>query len=166
MKHAQKCLPKPDESVSSANKYIWSVKPLLSLTDDKYSPNVDYTNCDLYDDLSSVDGSNISNGDDSNIINGDDSSLTDHNINCDADSFSIIEDDEFNGIQNAILQQTTAVIKFQVMLHEIIMKHKTSLCMYDDICHLLTEYTWSHFSLEVREVNTTNNTTRTMNWYG
>jgi hypothetical protein len=85
----------------------------------------------------SVNGSNISNGDDSNIINGDDSSLTDHDINCDADSFSIIEDDEFNGIRNAILQQTTAVIKFQVMLHEIIMKHKASLC------HLITEYTWS-----------------------
>jgi hypothetical protein len=55
-------------------------------------------NCDLYDDLFSVDGSNTSNGDDSNIINGDDSSLTDHDINCDADSFSIIEDNEFKGI--------------------------------------------------------------------
>jgi hypothetical protein len=98
MKQAQKCLPKPDESVSSANKYIQSVNLLLSLTDDKHSPNVDYTNFDLYDDLSSIDGSNISNGDGSNIINGDDSSLTDHNINCDADSFSIIEDDDFNGI--------------------------------------------------------------------
>ena len=141
MKHAQKCLPKPDESVSSANEYIWSVNPLLYLTDDKHSPNINYTNCDLYDDLSSVNGSNISNGDDSNIINGDDSSLTDHDINCDADSFSIIEDDEFNGIRNAILQQTTTVIKFQVMLHEIIMKHKASLCMYNDICHLVTEYT-------------------------
>ncbi len=103
MKHAQKCLPKPDESVSSTNEYIWSVNPLLSCTDDKHSPNVDYTKCDLYDNLSSVDGSNISNKDDSNIINGDDSSLTDHDINCDADSFSIIEDDEFNGIRNAIL---------------------------------------------------------------
>ncbi len=55
MKHAQKCLPKPDESVSSANEYIWPVNPLLSLTNDKHSPNVDYTNCDLYEDLSSVD---------------------------------------------------------------------------------------------------------------
>ncbi len=126
MKHAQKCLPKPDESISSANEYIWSAIPLLSLTDDKHSPNVDYTNCDLYDDLSSVNGSNISNGDDSNIINGDDSSLTDHNINCDADSFSIIEGDDFNSIWNAIFQQMTAVIKFQFMLHEIIMKHKAS----------------------------------------
>ncbi len=35
MKHAQKCLPKPDVSVSSVNKYIQSVNPLLSLTDDK-----------------------------------------------------------------------------------------------------------------------------------
>jgi hypothetical protein len=35
------------------------------------------------------------------------------------------------------------VIKFQVMLHEIIMKHKAGLCVYDDICHLVTEYTWS-----------------------
>jgi hypothetical protein len=48
------------------------------------------TNCDLYDNLSSVDGSTIGNGDDSNIINGDDSSLTDHNINSDADSFSYV----------------------------------------------------------------------------
>jgi hypothetical protein len=143
MKHAQRCLPEPDESVSSANKYIQSVNPLLSLTDDKHSPNLDYTNCDLYNNLSSVDRSNISNGDDSNIINGDDSSLTDHNINCDTDSFSIIEDDEFNGIRNAILQQMTAVIIFQVMLHEIIMKHKASLCMYNDISHLVTEYTSS-----------------------
>ncbi len=90
------CSKMSTQTGSSANKYIWSVNPLLSLTDDKHSPNVDYTNCDLYDNLSSVNGSNISNGDDSNIINGDDSSLTDHDINCDTDSFSIVEDHRNN----------------------------------------------------------------------
>ncbi len=34
--------------------------------------------------------------------------------------------------------------RFQVMLHDLIMTHKASLQMFDDICHLVNEYTMSH----------------------
>ncbi len=33
--------------------------------------------------------------------------------------------------------------RFQVMLHDLIMKHKASLQMFDDICNLVNQYTSS-----------------------
>ncbi len=39
--------------------------------------------------------------------------------------------------------QSDAQNRFQVMLHDLIMRHKASLQMFDDICHLVNEYTSS-----------------------
>jgi hypothetical protein len=40
-------------------------------------------------------------------------------------------------------QQPNAGNRFQIMLHDLIMKHKASLQMFDDICNLVNEYTSS-----------------------
>jgi hypothetical protein len=39
--------------------------------------------------------------------------------------------------------QNMAMNRFQIMLHNLINKHKASLQMYDKICHLVNEYTSS-----------------------
>ena len=36
-----------------------------------------------------------------------------------------------------------AVTKFQVLLNDLLIKHKASLLLYDEICHLFKEYTSS-----------------------
>ncbi len=47
--------------------------------------------------------------------------------------------------------QSDAQNKFQVMLHDLIMRHKASLQMFDDICHLVNEYTSSQeFSIHTK----------------
>jgi hypothetical protein len=38
-------------------------------------------------------------------------------------------------------QQTNASNQFQVMLHDLLMKHRASLQIFDDICNLVNEYT-------------------------
>jgi hypothetical protein len=41
--------------------------------------------------------------------------------------------------------------RFQVMLHDLIMRHKASLQMFDNICHLVNEYTLSQdFSIHTK----------------
>ncbi len=40
-------------------------------------------------------------------------------------------------------QQPNGGNRFQVMLHDLIMKHKASLQIFDDICYLVNEYTSS-----------------------
>jgi hypothetical protein len=40
-------------------------------------------------------------------------------------------------------QRSNAGNRFQVMLHDLIMKHKASLQMFDDICNLVNQYTSS-----------------------
>jgi hypothetical protein len=39
--------------------------------------------------------------------------------------------------------QSNSQNRFQVMLHDLIMRHKASLQMFDDICHQVNEYTLS-----------------------
>jgi hypothetical protein len=38
-------------------------------------------------------------------------------------------------------QQTNASNRFQIMLHDLVMKHRASLQIFDDICNLVNEYT-------------------------
>jgi hypothetical protein len=40
-------------------------------------------------------------------------------------------------------QQTNASNLFQIMLHDLVMKHRASLQIFDDICNLVNEYTGS-----------------------
>ncbi len=114
-----------------------SLNPLLSLTTDNQSPN-NYYNCDLYDDQS-YDKSNFCNPEDYHSV--------------DDDCFSQSSDDSLNQyylMHNDMLEdskrypnnaspRSDAQNRFQVMLHDLIMRHKASLQMFDDICHLVNE---------------------------
>jgi hypothetical protein len=47
--------------------------------------------------------------------------------------------------------RSNAQNRFQVMLHDLIMRHKASLQMFDDVCHLVNEYTLSQdFSIHTK----------------
>jgi hypothetical protein len=39
--------------------------------------------------------------------------------------------------------QTNASNRFQIILHDLVMKHRASLQIFDDICNLMNEYTAS-----------------------
>ena len=100
-------------------------------------PNIEY-NCDLYDDLSSI--WNFEN----------EVSSVPHNAS--GITYNFLDTDDFNGDdikdlsdeanQQEVLKpiqplQNTAMNRFQIMLHNLINKHKASLKMYDEICHLV-----------------------------
>jgi hypothetical protein len=51
--------------------------------------------------------------------------------------------DEEKIVHNNSPQQSNARNRFQVMLHDLIMKHKASLQIFDNICNLVDEYTSS-----------------------
>jgi hypothetical protein len=51
--------------------------------------------------------------------------------------------DEEETVCNNSPQQSNARNRFQVMLHDLIMKHKASYQMFDNICNLVNEYTSS-----------------------
>jgi hypothetical protein len=36
-----------------------------------------------------------------------------------------------------------AVTKFQILLNDLLIKHKASILLYDEICHLFEQYTSS-----------------------
>jgi hypothetical protein len=46
-------------------------------------------------------------------------------------------------ISHLLTQQTNASNWFQIMLHDLVMKHRASLQIFDDICNLVNEYTAS-----------------------
>jgi hypothetical protein len=54
--------------------------------------------------------------------------------------------EEPNRLPDNASPQSNAQNRFQVMLHDLIMTHKDSLQMFDDICHLVNEYTLSQES--------------------
>jgi hypothetical protein len=108
--------------------------PLLSLTTDAQSPNIDYNsnlNNDQYadddyaDDQSSVNyDSNISHTDD--IVDTED--INDNDFQ-----------EPFMSHNKPSPQQTNASNRFQIMLHDLVMKHSASLQIVDDICNLVNE---------------------------
>jgi hypothetical protein len=118
-----------------------SSNSLLSIPTDNQSPEIDY-DCDLYGDHS-FDQTNLEvNNDDSftdgdSIISTHDDSLEQyypiHNHTQDKEDF----------VCNNSRQRSNAGNIFQVMLHDLIMKHNTSLQMFDNICNLVNEYTSS-----------------------
>ncbi len=114
---------------------------LLSIATDYQSPETDY-NCDLYGDHS-FDQTNVEVNNDDSFTDGD--SI----ISCSDDSFGLYylihnhTQDEEEIVCNNSPQQSNARNRFKVMPHDLIMKHKASLQMFDDICHLVNEYTSS-----------------------
>jgi hypothetical protein len=114
------------------------LNPLRALTTDGHSPNIDY-NYDLYIDQCPDDNY------------GKEKISVDNNSNT-SGSKGILDNDKINenNLQKPFLsvdetppQQTNATNQFQVMLHDLVMRHKDSLQMIDDICNLLNDYTSS-----------------------
>jgi hypothetical protein len=126
-----------------------SLNPLLSLTTDNQSPNNDY-NCDLYDDQL-YGKSNFCNHEDYPLVDDDCSSQSsDDSLNQSYLMHNDTLEDPERYPGNAS-PQPDAQNRFQVMLHDLIMRHKASLQMFDDICHLVNEYTLSQdFSIHTK----------------
>jgi hypothetical protein len=138
MKHIRHCQPKSTGSSVLDHNRIKLQNPFLSLTTNAQSPNIAY-NCNLYndqyadddyaDDQSSVNyDSNISHTND--IVDTDD--INDNNFQ-----------EPFISLNKPSPQQTNASNQFQIMIHDLVMKHKASLQIFDDICNLVNEYTAS-----------------------
>jgi hypothetical protein len=126
-----------------------SLKPLLSLTTNNQSPDYVY-NCDLYDDQS-YSKSNFCNHEDYPLVDDDCSSQSsDDSLN----QYNLMHNDTLEDPKrypNNASPQSDAQNRFQVMLHDLIMRHKASLQMFDDICHLVNECTLSQdFSIHTK----------------
>jgi hypothetical protein len=141
MKYIRTCQQQVSLQSLTDKKRPRSSNPLLSITTDYQSPEIDY-DCDLYGDHS-LDQKNLE-------INDDDSSTDDDSIiSSHYDSLeqyypihNNTQDKEYFVCNNSP-QQPNAGNRFQVMLHDLIMKHKASLQMFDNICNLVNEYTSS-----------------------
>ncbi len=126
-----------------------SLNHLLSLTTNNQSPDNDY-NCDLYDDQS-YGKSNFCNPEDYHLVGDDCSSQSsDDSLN----QYYLMHNDMLEDPErhhNNASPQSDAQNRFQVMLHDLITRHKASLLMFDDICHLVNEYTLSQdFSIHTK----------------
>jgi hypothetical protein len=138
MKHIQHCQPKSTGSSVLDHDGIRLRNPLLSLTTNAQSPNIDY-NCNLYDDQYA----DNDYADDQSSVNYD--SYISH-TNDIVDTDDIYDNDfqePFMSINKPSPQQTNASNWFQIMLHDLVMKHRASLQIFEDICTLVNEYTSS-----------------------
>jgi hypothetical protein len=103
------------------------------------SPGNDY-NCDLYEDQS-YDENDRCYHEDYPLLDDDCSSQSsDDSLN----QYYLIHNgrlEEPDHLPDNALPRSDAQNRFQVMLHDLIMRHKkASLQMFDDICHLVNEY--------------------------
>jgi hypothetical protein len=141
MKHIRTCQRQVSLQNSTNKKRHRSSNPLLLLTTDYQSPDIDY-NCDLYGDHSFGQTKVEVNNDDSftdgdSIISSSDDSFKQYYLihNHTQDEEEIVHDNS--------PQQSNVRNRFQVMLHALIMKHKASLQIFDNICNLVNEYSSS-----------------------
>ncbi len=114
---------------------------MLSITTDYQSPEIDY-DCDLYGGHS-FDQINLEVNNDNSFTDGD-SIISSHYDSL--EQYYPIHNhtqDEGDFVCNNSPQQPNAGNRFQVMLHDLIMKHKASLQMFDIICNMVNEYTSS-----------------------
>jgi hypothetical protein len=141
MKHIQSCQQQVSLQSLTDKKRPRSSNPLLSITTDYQSPEIDY-DCDLYSDHS-FDQTNLEVNDDDSLTDGD--SIISSHYNSLEQYYPIHNhtQDEEDFVCNNSPQQPNAGNRFQVMLHDLIMKHKASLQMFDNICNLVNEYTSS-----------------------
>jgi hypothetical protein len=141
MKHIWTCQQQVPLQNSTDKKRPRSSNPLLSITTDYQSPEIDF-NCDLY-------GDHVFDQMNAEVNNDDSFTDGDSIISSSDDSFDQIylihnhTQDEEEIVRNNFPQRSNARNRFQVMLHDLIMKHKASLQMFDDICNLVNEYTSS-----------------------
>jgi hypothetical protein len=140
-KHIHTCQHQSRLKSLSDNECLMSLNPLLSLTTNNQSPDNDY-NCDHYDDQLYGE-SNFCNHEDYPLVDDDCSSQSsDDSLN----QYYLIHNDTLEDSErypHNASPRSDAQNRFQVMLHDLIMKHKASLQMFDDICHLVNEYTLS-----------------------
>ena len=148
-KHIHTCQHQSCLKSLSDNARLMSLKTLLSLTTDNQSPDNDY-NCDLYDDQS-YGKSNFCNPEDYHLVDDDCSSQSsDDSLNQYYLMHNDMLEDPKHYPDNAS-PRSDAQNRFQVMLHDLIMRHKASLQIFDDICHLVNEYTLSQeFSIHTK----------------
>jgi hypothetical protein len=108
---------------------------------DYQSPEIDY-DCDLYDDHS-LDQTNLEVNNNNSFTDGD-SIISSHYDSL--EQYFLIHNltqDKEDFVCNNSSQQPNAENRFQVMLHDLIMKHKASLQMFENICNLVNEHTSS-----------------------
>ncbi len=136
MKCIQHCQPKSTGSSVLDHDGIRLQNLLLSLTTNTQSPNIDQ-NCNLYNDQYADDDC----ADDQSSVNYD-SYISHTNDIVDTDHINDNDFQEpFMSLNKPSPQQTNASNWFQIMLHDLVMKHRASLQIFDDICNLVNEYT-------------------------
>ncbi len=149
MKHICTCQHQYCLQHWSDNERLRSLNPLLSLTPDNQSPNNDY-NCYVYKEKL-YDKSNCCYHEDYPLVDDDCSSQSSDDS---LDQYYLIHNcrlEEPNRLPNNASPQSDAQNRFQGMLHDLILRHKASLQMFDDICHLVNEYTLSQeFSIHTK----------------
>ncbi len=118
-----------------------SSNPLLPITKDYQSPEIDYA-CDLYGDHSS-DQTNLEVNNDDSFTDGDSIISSHYDLNEQYYPIHNHTQDKEGFVCNISPQRPNAGNGFQIILHDLIMKHKASLQMFDDICNLVNEYTSS-----------------------
>jgi hypothetical protein len=115
-----------------------SLNPLLFITTDYQSPEIDYA-CDLYGDHS-FDLTNLEVNNEDSFTDGD-SIISSHDDSL--KQYYPIHKDKEKLVCNNSPQRSHVGNRFQVMLHDLIMKHKASLQMFDNFCNLVNQYTSS-----------------------
>jgi hypothetical protein len=133
----------------SDNKRLMSLNPLLSHSIDNQSPDNDY-NCDLYEDQL-YDVSNHCYHEDYPSVDDDCSSQSsDDSLN----QYYLIHNgrlEEPDRLPDNASPRSDAQNSFPVMLHDLIMRYKASLQVFDDICHLINQCTLSQeFSIHTK----------------
>ncbi len=135
MKHIWHCQPKSTGSSLLDQDRIRTLNPLLSLTTNGHSPNINY-NCNLYvdqyrDDDYGEDKTSVNNNSNTSGSEGilDNDNINENNLQ-----------EPFMSVNATSPQQTNATNRFQVMLHDLAMRHKASLQMFDDIWNLVNDY--------------------------
>ena len=141
MKHIQTCQQQVSLQSLTDKKCPRSSNPLLSITTDYQSSEIDY-DCEIYGDHSfDITNLEVNNKDSftdgDSIISSHDDSLEQyypiHNHTQDKEDF----------VCNNSPQQPNAGNRFQILLYDLIMNHKASLQMFDNICNLVNEYSSS-----------------------
>jgi hypothetical protein len=141
MKHIRTWQQQVSLQSSTDKKCPRSSNLLLSITTDYQSPEIDY-DCDFYSDHS-FDQTNLEVNNDDSFTDGD-SIISSHYDSL--EQYYPIHNhtqDKEDFVCNNSPQRSNAGNRFQVMLHDLIMKHKASLQMFDNICNLVNEFTSS-----------------------
>ncbi len=118
-----------------------ALNPLLLLPTDGNSPSLDY-NCnlsddDLYNDNAISDNLPLLNNESDNTHTNESVDENDIHEN------DLIDDIIITGDKASFKSTSAATHQFQVLLHDLMMKHRTSLQLFDDICSLVNNYTSS-----------------------